>query len=91
MTYPIHDMDFSPDEKEFACVTKKEVAIYSLETMKEKLAVNVYDVLREDGNKGADEKEHFLRPKEVLDLGTELNLIYCRYHAKNQLVVAGKK
>lgn len=47
-TQPIHDMNFSPDEKEFACVTKKEIAIYSLETMKEKKAVDVYDVLREE-------------------------------------------
>jgi hypothetical protein len=59
--------------------------------MKEKLAVNVYDTMRDENSKITEEKEHFLRPKEVLDLGTELNLIYCRYHAKNQLVVAGKK
>jgi hypothetical protein len=84
-------MDFSPDEKEFACITKKEIAVYSFETMKEKLATNVYDILQDENSKVAEEKEYYLKPKEVLDLGTELNLIYCRYHAKNQLIIAGKK
>lgn len=52
--------------------------------------MDVYDLLREE-SKVNQEREHYLRPKEVLDLGTDLNLIYCRYHSKGQLVVAGRK
>ena len=44
----VHDMAFSMDEKEFSCVAKKYILIYSFDKLCEKMAKDIYADSRND-------------------------------------------
>ena len=68
--YPIHDMSFSPDEEAFACISKKEIAIYSMQAMKEKISTDIYEDIKGQRSLSSKGREYHVKPKEVLDIGT---------------------
>ena len=80
-----HDIAFSEDEKEFVVVTIKHVMLYSIDNLAEKLARNIYEIEDERKEKKTEQ------PKEVIYMGRDVNLTYCKYTRKNLLVVAGTK
>lgn len=77
----IHDMSFSFDEKEFACVSSRYILIYSFDKISEKASKNIYI------EAGREDSELAVATKEVIYTGRESNLVYCAYVEKGVLVV----
>lgn len=74
------------NDREFACVSSKYVMVYSMDTISEKVAGNIFSIYEEN----PQESEHRnLAPREMIHIGRDTNLFYCKYHPKNFLVLAG--
>ncbi len=82
----IHDMSFSMNDREFACVSSKYIMIYSMDTISEKRAGDIFSIYQENA---MEVEEQSLTPSEMIHIGRDTNLFYCKYHPKNYLVVAG--
>jgi hypothetical protein len=59
--------------------------LYSIDTLGEKQARNIYE-FQEDKNEKKSQP-----PKEVIYMGRDVNLTYCKYTRKNLLVVGGTR
>jgi hypothetical protein len=59
--------------------------LYSMDSLAEKQARNIYEVEEERGEKKSQP------PKEVIYMGRDVNLTYCKYTRKHLLVVAGTR
>ncbi len=80
-----HDIAFSEDEKQFVVVTAKHIMLYSMDQLGQKLARNIYEIQEEKKEKKTEQ------PNEVIYMGRDVNLTYCKYTRKNLLVVAGTR
>ena len=79
-------MTFSENDREFACISGKYIVMYSMDTICEKVSGNIFAVY---GDKEDESLKNKLSPAEVIYIGRDTSLFYCRYHPKNYLVVAG--
>ena len=57
-----------------------------MDTVSEKVAGNIFWIY---GDKEEDPFQNKLSPSEVIHIGRDSTLFYCKYHPKNYLVVAG--
>ncbi len=82
----IHDVCLSEDEREITCVTSKYIVIYSMDRLEMKVTNNIFTFFETEKESSEVIK---LPPKEIIYMGIETNLTFCKYQHKNLLVVGG--